>query len=29
LHLGEVIWHDSHQGITPEAVMGALSTAQD
>ena len=29
LHLGKVIWHDSHQGITPEAVMGALSTAQD
>jgi bacillithiol system protein YtxJ len=29
LHSGKVIWHDSHQGITPEAVMGALSTAQD
>ena len=27
LHSGKVIWHESHQGITPEAVMGALSTA--
>ena len=26
LHSGKVIWHESHQGITPEAVMGALST---
>jgi bacillithiol system protein YtxJ len=29
LHSGKVIWHDSHQGITPEAVMDALSTALD